>query len=203
MDKRSFSAMSSIWIAGGNSYEITGITYMLMKCNISVCTLNTGDRLRKGDTLILCLSSVPLLGWGRYLKIIHWIAHRYSIHLIVLCPDEIHRANIICRRNTVVVSGKCRSNQLSRLLLQAIQSCLKQKADIHCLTCACSSFWEKASRALLISAATTPDRSAAQKVYRWRSLVVQRLGLTSLIKLKLVMASQVTVSAGHKVQSAY
>lgn len=183
--------MSTVWVSGGSIYEITGVEYLLSGLGISACVFRAGNRLREGDSLILCLSSLPLLGWARYLKIIHWISHRYAVRMIILCPGEVYRTGIVCSQNTVVVNGEYQPAQLSLLLMQSVQYCLQPESDWHgSQPCTCSLFWDRAFRALLISATAAPDRSAAKKAYRQRDLIVQRLAFTSLMKLKVVMAGQ-------------
>lgn len=84
--------MEAVWVAGCSSYETTGVIHLLREGGISAGLFRPGERLRTRDTLILCFSSAPLLGWWRYLKITQWVMHRYDIRLIVLCPDEVYRA---------------------------------------------------------------------------------------------------------------
>lgn len=183
--------MSTVWVSGGSIFEITGVDSLLSSVGISSYVFRTGNRLRDGDSLILCLSSLPLLGWARYLKIIHWVSHRYAVRMIILCPNEVYRAGIVCGRNTLVVNGEYQLAQLSLLLMLSVRYCLQPKPDLFGnQRCTCSSLWYQAFRALLISAAAAPDRSAAQKVYRQRNLIVQRLAFTSLMKIKVIMAGQ-------------
>lgn len=74
--------MEAAWVAGCSSYETTGVIHLLRGYGISAGLFRPGEQLRTRDTLILCFSSAPLLGWWRYLKITQWVMHRYDIRLI-------------------------------------------------------------------------------------------------------------------------
>lgn len=77
-----------------------------------------GSRSGAGDTLILCLSSAPLLGWYRYLKTVPRVAGRYDVRLIVLCPEVVYRSGLVCGRNIVAVNGEDELVQLVQVLTQ-------------------------------------------------------------------------------------
>ncbi len=179
--------MKSVWVAGCCSHETTGVIHLLKGAGIAARPLRSVFRLRAGDTLILCFSSAPLLGGWRYLRITQWVACRYDIRLVVLCPDEVYRSGIIYGSNIVVVNGVCGSIQLSLLLQQAVQRCLPgTEKDVQVYMW--SSFREKASLALSVNPASEPDKAAALKAYRRRWVMLQRLGFVSLIKLQVFMA---------------
>ena len=181
--------MAVVWVAGRCSYEITGVIHLLKGCSISAEVFRPGNQLRAGDTLILCFSSLPLLGWWRYLKITQWVMHRYDIRLIVLCPDEVHRAKIVCGRNTQAVNGERSCIHLSRSLRQAVLCYLPEEIpELLLRDCRILSFPERASLALEIHPAREPDSLSARRAYYRRDLMVQRLGFTSLMKLKVFMA---------------
>lgn len=134
--------MEAVWVAGCSSYETTGIIHLLREGGISAGLFRPGERLRTRDTLILCFSSAPLLGWWRYLKITQWVMHRYDIRLIVLCPDEVYRASIVCGRNTVAVNGERRCIHLSRSLQQAVQRRLPEEILAPYRECVRGFFWK-------------------------------------------------------------
>jgi hypothetical protein len=69
--------MEAVWVAGCSSYETTGVIHLLRGDGISAELFRPGERLRTRDTLILCFSNAPLLGWWRYLKITQWVMYRY------------------------------------------------------------------------------------------------------------------------------
>ena len=50
-----------VWISGGGHYETASFISMPKGCGIIVRDFRAGNRLCSGDTLILCLSSAPLL----------------------------------------------------------------------------------------------------------------------------------------------
>ncbi|PSY59137.1 hypothetical protein C7B18_28055, partial [Escherichia coli] len=140
--------MEAVWVAGCSGYETTGVIHLLKGCGVSVRLFRPGERLRAGDTLILCFSSAPLLGWWRYLKITQWVAYRYDIRLIVLCPDEVCRTDVVCGRNTVTVNGECSCIHLSRSLQQTVQRCLPDGMPESQWDCVKLSFLERASQTL-------------------------------------------------------
>lgn len=183
--------METVWIAGCSSYETTGVIHLLRGSGISAGLFRPGERLRTRDTLILCFSSAPLLGWWRYLKITQWVMHRYDIRLIVLCPDEVYRAGIVCGRNTVAVNGERSCIHLSRSLRQAVLCYLPEKMPELLRDCRILSFPERASLALEIHPARESDSLSARRAYYRRDLMVQRLGFTSLMKLKVFMANYI------------
>lgn len=181
--------MGAVWVAGCNSYETTGVIHLLRRGGgISAGLFRPGERLLTGDTLILCFSSAPLLGWWRYLKIIQWIAYRYDIRLIVLCPDEVFRARIVCSKNTQAVNGECGCIHLSRSLQQAVQFCLPEVILAPYRKYVRLFFLERAVQALQIIPARESDCPAARRAYYRRDRIVQCLGFISLLKLKVFMA---------------
>ncbi len=177
----------SVWVTGCCGYEAAGVIHLLKRGGINARFYRTGYRLGAGDTLIICFSSAPLLGWWRYLKITQWVAYRYDIRLIVLCPDEVYRTSIICSKNTVAVNGERSCFQLFWTLLQAVQCCLPGGVN-YCREHIKLFFLERASQALLIFPVLESDRLAAQRAYYRRVLMVRRLGFASLMKLKVFMA---------------
>ncbi|PSY59127.1 hypothetical protein C7B18_28060, partial [Escherichia coli] len=140
--------MEAVWVAGCSSYETTGVIHLLRGCGISAELFRPGEQLRAGDTLILCFSSAPLLGWWRYLKITQWVAYRYDIRLIVLCPDEVCRTDVVCGRNIVTVNGERSCIHLSRSLQQTVQRCLPDGMPESQWDCVKLSFLERASQTL-------------------------------------------------------
>ncbi len=180
--------MGAVWVAGCSSYETTGVIHRLKGCSINTKLFRPGERIRTRDTLILCFSNAPLLGGWRYLKIIQWVMHRYDIRLIVLCPDEVHRAGIVCGRNTVAVNGERSCIHLSCSLQQAIKHRLPEEMLVSCREYIRLFFLERAVRALWIYPAGESDGPAARRAYYRRDRMVQGLGFTSLLKLKVLMA---------------
>lgn len=180
--------MAVVWVAGCCSYETIGVMYLLKGCGISARLFRLGERLQSGDTLILCFSSAPLLGWWRYLKITQWVMDRYDIRLIVLCPDDVYQTGIIHGRNMQTVNGKRGGGHLSWLLQQAVQCCLLDGIPRYHLDCIKLPFLEKAVQALRILPARESDCQAARRAYYLRDQMVQRLGFASLMKLKVFMS---------------
>ncbi len=184
--------MEAVWVAGCSSYETTGVIHLLRGGGINVELFRPGERLQAGDTLILCFSSLPLLGWWRYLKITQWVMHRYDIRLIVLCPDEVYRAGIVCGRNTVAVNGERSCIHLSRSLQQLVQRRLPEEILAPYREYIRLFFLERAVQALQIYPAGESDCPAARRAYYRRDRMVQRLGIASLMKLKVFMAGYIT-----------
>lgn len=162
--------------------------HLLKNAGITVRTLRSGRQLRKGDSLVLCFSSAPLLGWGRYLKIILWVKHRYDIRLVVLCPEDVYRTVIICGRNTIAVNGEQELSLLSQALQQAVRYGFPEYCQTFYWRHTMSSSLQMAFRALQMSPSAATDRSEAVKRYQRRGAIVQRLGFSSLLKLKIFMA---------------
>lgn len=179
--------MEAVWVAGCSSYETTGVIHLLREGGISAELFRPGEQLRARDMLILCFSSAPLLGWWRYLKITQWMMHRYDIRLIVLCPAEVHRAGIVCGRNTVAVNGERSCIHLSRSLQQAVRRRLSEERLAPYREYIRQFFLERAVQALQIYPAGESDIPAARRAYYRREQMVQRLGFTSLLKLKIFM----------------
>lgn len=183
--------MSHVWIAGYGNYETTGVIHQLKNAGITTKPLRSGRQLRKGDTLVLCFSSAPLLGWGRYLEIILWVKHRYDIRLVVLCPKDVYRTMIICGRNTIAVNGEQGLSLLLQALLQAVQYGFPEYCQTFYWRHTMSSSLQMAFRALQMSPSVTTERSEVFKRYQRRRAIVQRLGFSSLLKLKIFMAGLV------------
>lgn len=180
--------MEAVWVAGCSSYETTGVIHLLRGYGISAGLFRPGEQLRTRDTLILCFSSALLLGWWRYLKITQWVMHRYDIRLIVLCPDEVYQAGIVCGRNTVAVNGERSCIHLSRSLQQAVQRRLPEEILAPYRECVRGFFLERAVQALRIHPAGESNCPAARRAYYRREQMVLRLGFASLMKLKVFMA---------------
>lgn len=106
-----------VWISGCSRYETTGVMALLNDRGIVARDFRAGCRPGAGDTLILCLSSAPLLGWCRYLKTASWIAGRYDIRLIVLCPEVVYQSGVASGRYMVAVNGESALFQLAHVLI--------------------------------------------------------------------------------------
>lgn len=177
-----------VWTSGCSRYETTGVMAMLNDRGIVARDFRAGSRICAGDTLILCLSSAPLLGWCRYLKTIRWVAGRYDVRLIVLCPEVVYRSGVVNGRNMVAVNGE---NKLFRLVQVVTQTVLNhfQKGDKEGNQKAMwSVFLEQASEIMLISPSSETGVTQARRAYHVRNLMVQHLGFPSLLKLKVFMA---------------
>lgn len=180
--------MMVVWISGCSRYEAAGVMALLNGRRIVARDFRAGSRFCAGDTLILCLSSAPLLGWCRYLKTARWVAGRYNVRLIVLCPEVVYRSGVICGRNMVAVNGESELFQLVRVLTQTVQNYFEKGGEADSQKDMGSVFLEKASETLLISPSSETDVTRARKAYSQRSLMLQHLGFPSLLKLKVFMA---------------
>ncbi|ENU6822788.1 hypothetical protein ACFH98_004909 [Escherichia coli] len=116
------------------------------------------------------------------------MAYRYDIRLIVLCPDEVCRTDVVCGRNTVTVNGERSCIHLSRSLQQAVQRRLPEAILAPYRECVRLFFLERAVQTLRIHPAGESDCPAARRAYYRRYRIVQRLGFISLLKLKVFMA---------------
>ncbi|HFF9411250.1 TPA: hypothetical protein ACGFB9_004946, partial [Escherichia coli] len=177
-----------VWVSGCSCYETTGVITLLNDRGIVARDFHSGSRFCAGDTLILCLSSTPLLGWRRYLKTARWIAGRYDIRLIVLCPEIVYRSGVVCGRNIVVVNGESALFQLVQVLTQTVLNNFQKGDKEDNQKVMWPVFLEKASEILLISPSSETDVTRARKAYRLRNLRVQHLGFSSLLQLKVFMA---------------
>lgn len=182
--------MEEVWVAGYSGYETTGVIHLLRCCSISARLFRPGERLRTGDTLILCFSSAPLLGWWRYLKITQWVMHRYDIRTIVLCPDDVYQTSIVYGRNTVVVNGALSCIHLSKSLQHAMQHCPMEESLTPYRECFGLFFLKRVvqAQALRILPDRKSDKPMIRRAYYRRSMIVQRLGFSSLMKLRVFMA---------------
>lgn len=182
--------MEEVWVAGYSGYETTGVIHLLRCCGISARLFRPGERLRTGDTLILCFSSAPLLGGGRYLKITQWVMHRYDIRTIVLCPDDVYQTSIVYDRNTVVVDGALSCIHLSKSLQHAMQHCPMEESLTPYRECFGLFFLKRVvqAQALRILPDRKSDKPMIRRAYYRRGMIVQRLGFSSLMKLRVFMA---------------
>lgn len=177
-----------VWISGCSRYETTGVMALLNDRGIVVRDFRAGNRLCVGDTLILCLSSAPLLGWCRYLKTVRWVAGRYDIRLIVLCPEVVYRSGVVCGRNIVAVNGESELFQLVQVLTQTVLNNFQKGYKEDNQKAIWSVFLEKVSEIMLISPSSETNVTQARKAYRLRNLMIQYLGFSSLLQLKVFMA---------------
>lgn len=175
-----------VWISGCSRYETTGVMALLNDRGVVARFFHAGSRLCAGDTLILCLSSAPLLGWCRYLKTVQWVAGRYDVRLIVLCPDVVYQSGVVSGRNMMAVNGERELFQLVQELTQTILNNY-QKGDKE-YNREWSVFLEKVSEIMLISPSSETNVTLARRAYRLRNLMVQHVGFSSLLKLKVFMA---------------
>lgn len=127
------------------------------------------------------------------MKITRWLTYRYDIRLIVLCPDDVYRTDVVCGRNTVAVNGECDCVHLSLSLQQAVQCYLPDGMPESHWDCVKLPFLERASKTLRIFPIRESERSAVRRAYRKRGLMVQRLGFVSLMKLKVFMAGYLPI----------
>ncbi|WP_243053484.1 hypothetical protein [Escherichia coli] len=148
----------------------------------------TGSRLCAGDTLIFCLSSAPLLGWYRYLKTVRWVAERYDVRLIVLCPEVVYQSGVVCGRNMVAVNGESELFQLIQVLTQTVLNNYQKGDKEDNQKAMWSVFLKQVSEIMLISPSSETDITRVRRAYSQRSLMLQYLGFPSLLKLKVFMA---------------
>lgn len=179
-----------VWISGCCRYETTGVIPLLNKNGIAVRDFLAGNKLCSGDTLILCLSSAPLLGWYRYLKIVQWMAGRYDVQMIVLCPEVVYRSGVVRGRNVVAVNGESGIFLLAQVLTQSVQNFFQKGDEKDCQKDISSFSLKKVSETFLISPSSESDITRARKAYNQRSVMLQHLGFTSLLKLKVFMAGE-------------
>lgn len=175
-----------VWVSGCSCYETIGVMTLLNDRGIVVRDFRAGSRPGAGDTLVLCFSSAPLLGWYRYLKTVLRLAGRYDVRLIVLCPEVVYRSGLVCGRNMVAVNGEDELVRLVQVLTQTeLNNFQKEyKEDNQKWPV----FLEKASEILLISPSSETDVIRARRAYSQRSLMLKYLGFSSLLKLKVFMA---------------
>ena len=177
-----------VWVSGCGRYEITGVMALLNDRGIAARYFRTESRLCAGDTLILCLSSAPLLGWYRYLKVARWITGRYDIRLIVLCPDVVYRSGVVCGRNMVAMDGESELSLLAQLLTLTVLNNFQKGYKEDNQKAMWPVFQEKVSEIMLISPSSETDITRARRAYSQRSSMLQCLGFPSLLKLKVFMA---------------
>ena len=177
-----------VWVSGCSCYETIGVMTLLNDRGIVARDFCAGSRPGAGDTLVLCFSSAPLLGWYRYLKTVLRVAGRYDVRLIVLCPEVVYRSGLVCGRNMVAVSGEDELVQLVQVLTQTVLNNFQKEYKEGNQKATWPVFLEKASEILLISPSSETDVTGARRAYSQRSLMLQYLGFSSLLKLKVFMA---------------
>ncbi len=177
-----------VWISGCSRYEITGVMALLDDRGVVARNFYAGSRLCTGDTLILCLSSAPLLGWYRYLKIIRWLGGRYDIRLIVLCPEVVYQSGVVNGRNMAAVNGDSDIFQIVQALTQRGLNNFQKGDKEDNQKAMWSVFLEQVSEIMLISPSSETGVTQARRAYYVRNLMLQHLGFPSLLKLKVFMA---------------
>ncbi len=177
-----------VWVSGCSCYETIGVMTLLNDRGIVARDFCAGSRPGAGDTLVLCFSSAPLLGWYRYLKTVFRVAGRYDVRLIVLCPEVVYRSGLVCGRNMVAVNGESGLFQLIQVLTQTVLNNFQKGDKEDNQKVMWPVFLEKASEILLISPSSETDVTGARRAYSQRSLMLQYLGFSSLLKLKVFMA---------------
>ena len=177
-----------VWVSGGSCYETTGVMALLNDRGVVVRDFRAGSRLFAGDTLILCRSSAQLLGWYRHLKTVRWVAGRYDIRLIVLCPEVVYRSGVVCGRNIVAVNGESGLFQLFQVVTQIVLNNFQEGDKEDKQQSIWPVFLEKVSEIMLISPSSETDITQARRAYSQRSSMLQYLGFPSLLKLKVFMA---------------
>ncbi len=179
----------NIWLAGISVYETAGVEALLADRGIKGKIFRRGDRLMKGDSLVLCFSEIPLLGWWRWLRLIQWLSARYSVCLIVLCPSVVYSMKILHGKNIVPVNGEqgkkglcdrlC--SVLCRLRNERVNGKQGRNEGIY-------RFWRGASRCLLENPLSEQERNLVRKAYHRRAGLLLGCGLGSLHVLRVFMA---------------
>ena len=180
----------SVWVSGMCYYETTGVIHLLNSNGIVTRNFRAGSSLCSGDILIIGFSSVPLLGWWRYLKLTQWVANRYDVQLIIICSENVYCSGVIRGRNMVAINGERELFQLTLELLPIVQNFSRKGGKEHHQKYMWSVFQEKASQALSISPSSETDVIRARKAYSQRSLMLQHLGFATLLKLRVFMAGE-------------
>ena len=82
--------MSNTYIFGDCYFEVSAIKALLSSTGVVSHSLSLFDiyNITKSDNLILCLSSVPILGWMKYLSLINSVYQSVKCKIIVLIPDN-------------------------------------------------------------------------------------------------------------------
>lgn len=179
----------NIWLTGLSAYEIAGVEALLADRGIKGKIFRQGDRLMKGDSLVLCFSEISLLGWWRWLRLIQWLSARYSVCLIVLCPSVVYSMEILHGKNIVPVNGEQGKKELCYRLCSVICGSRYEgvegrrgwNGDIY-------RFWWGASRCLLENPLSGQDRNSVRRAYHRRAGLLQGCGTPSLHVLRVFMA---------------
>ncbi|UIN02597.1 hypothetical protein [Yersinia ruckeri] len=82
--------MSNTYIFGDCYFEVSAIKALLSSTGVVSHSFSLFDvyNITKSDNLILCLSSVPILGWMKYLSLINSVYQSVKCKIIVLIPDN-------------------------------------------------------------------------------------------------------------------
>ncbi|EAX7734110.1 hypothetical protein AIX81_21475 [Salmonella enterica] len=176
----------NVWLAGVFSYEVTGVELVLAKQSVRCMKVNSGTQITSRDTLILCLSSTPLIGWWRYLRLIQWLEKRYEIKLIVLCPARIFSMSIICGDNVIWLNGDESLISVSEFLYCALKE--GKKDIIKNSGENISKFFWGGLMCLREHPSDEEEKCLTRKAYHRRRSLLRRLNLNSMHFLQVFMS---------------
>lgn len=176
----------NVWLAGVDSYEMTGVELMLAEQFVRRVKVSTGTRFIPGDTLVLCLSSTIRIGWWRYLRLIQWLNNRYEINLIVLCPLQIFLMGIFCGENVVWLNGNAALASLSASLKFALKE--KNRDTIRKNGNGINEFWRYAFMCLQEKPSDEIKMNLSKKAYHRRLSLLRRMNFNSMHALRIFMS---------------
>ncbi|EBT5667979.1 hypothetical protein CL314_23545 [Salmonella enterica] len=101
-------------------YEVSGVKALLESKGYSASSLS--ERVpASGDVLIVALSSMPVLGWWKYQRMLDELVHDVACRVVLLVPDELRDA-VSGMINAIVLSGDVALSVFIRELQVVIRS---------------------------------------------------------------------------------
>ncbi len=184
--------MADIYLVAENNYEAEGVGYLLDRYNIDYFLLK-GGAVTNDAIIILPVSSLPVLGWGRQIKKILSLKAKYpEATIVALVPEALLKISIpakIC----ILVSGKQKIDSLYHSIINISHLSLKErnllvKKDFKQFTSSQNKVFKK--MVLELKYGVLLKRNTVTTVeLRHRKNIMDMLGFESLHQLRLVGVS--------------
>lgn len=187
--------MGKIYLFGLCDFEINGIYHLLAKDFCIVNALDYNEILltsHKHDVLILCLSSLSLLGWGRTLSKIKNLSLNCNIKIIVLTPQHVPRLDFTMQSKQIFfISGVQKIEQLYQSILNAINMPVYCKNKYYTKVTLNERYFQYVMD--LVNNKSIADRAVVENishktVYHIRSNFLKKIGFSSKQHLQIFLS---------------
>ncbi|MEG0171678.1 MAG: hypothetical protein RSD83_15865, partial [Hafnia sp.] len=187
-------SMRTMYVFGHCDYETNGIYHLLPQEVQVVNGLDNDDILthpRERDVLILCLSALPLLRWGRQLSKIEQLVLSCDAKIIVLTPNHVPCLEATMHSKRVFfINGTQPIDQLHKAIMGAIRRPVYYEKKFPTEVTLNHRYYRLTMD--IINEVSIIDRAEMERLplktaYHHRSMFIKQLGFSSLQHLQMFL----------------